>query len=72
MDQLVMTGLFPVGSEERKRERGRKMGNEKPRKVWFMIQGHPRVISSLFIRLPDRNHDHPPEMIAMLLCTVYL
>lgn len=44
MDQLVMTGLFPAGSEERRGE-GRK-GEERIGKewkgVWLAVQGYSR------------------------------
>lgn len=56
MDQLVMTGLFPAGSEEKRGEetRGEERGEENreeakdrkgemPKWVWLTVRGHPRV-----------------------------
>ena len=74
MDQLVMTGLFPAGSKKRgggeeRREGGKekgaqeKTGEERCQSrrglQHRVIQGSP---SSVFIRLPDRNHGRPPQM----------
>lgn len=45
MDQLVMTGLFPAGSERRREgRRGKEKRGEMPKWVWFSVQGDPRVI----------------------------